>query len=71
MPLFEFRCKKCNQVFEEFTFSSNVKIEEIVCPSCGEKDSEKMMSAFCSAGSSSNSGSSDIPTAPCGRAGFS
>jgi putative FmdB family regulatory protein len=69
MPIFEFRCKNCNHVYEEFLFSSNNPIDDLQCPSCGEKGPEKLMSAFCS----SNSSSSDYsaPVSACGRSGFS
>jgi putative FmdB family regulatory protein len=70
MPIFEFRCKYCNHVYEEFLFSSNTPIENIKCPTCGAADPEKLMSAFSSAGSSASSGYS-APVSSCGSGGFS
>jgi putative FmdB family regulatory protein len=70
MPIFEFRCKKCQHVFEEFVFSSNSSVEDISCPTCGENNIEKLMSAFCSAGSNSTSGFA-APSSSCGSGGFS
>ena len=67
MPIYEFKCKNCNHVFEELVFSSIVNSEEIICPECGEKNSEKLMSAFCSSASSSI-GSGGAPS--CGPSGF-
>lgn len=68
MPIFEFRCKKCTHKFEELVFSSSADVSTIVCPECGEKAAEKLMSTFCSG----NTGSSSLSTAPpCGRSGFS
>ena len=55
MPIYEFRCNKCGHVFEEFVFSSKTDYKDISCPTCGDMNSEKLMSAFCSAGSSSSS----------------
>ena len=67
MPIFEFRCNKCNHVFEEFVFSSNVDTSQLECPQCGENNVQKLMSAFSSSfGSSAGSGSS----ASCGSSGF-
>lgn len=69
MPIFEFRCKKCNHIYEEFLFSSNKSFDDLKCPSCGEKEPEKLMSAFCSSGS--NSSDYSAPVSSCGRSGFS
>lgn len=69
MPIYEFRCGKCGYVFEEFVFSSKTEFYDIACPTCGEKKSEKLMSAFSSAGGSSNSGYA--PSSSCGSGGFS
>ena len=70
MPIFEFRCKKCDHVFEEYIFSSKTDYDDISCPTCGEKKSEKLMSSFCSAGSSSSSGFG-ASASSCGSGGFS
>ncbi len=69
MPIFEYKCKKCNHNFEEFVFSSATSSDELPCPVCGEIGAEKLMSSFCS---SSGSSSSDFSahTNPCGRSGF-
>ena len=66
MPIYEFKCKKCDHLFEEFVFSSKSAAEEIVCPVCGEKSADKLMSAFSASGTSSmGSGASS-----CGPSGF-
>ena len=68
MPIFEFKCKKCNHKFEELVYSSSADFEQIACPECGERAAEKLMSTFCSGSKSSSS----MSTAPaCGRSGFS
>ncbi len=64
MPIYEYRCKNCNHVFEELVFSSLTKDKEIICPKCNENSAEKMMSAFSSAGTSYGSAPS------CGSSGF-
>jgi putative FmdB family regulatory protein len=66
MPIFEFKCKNCGHIFEEFVFSSNPDAGSIICPECSTKNTEKLMSAFSSAGSAS------VSSAPssCSRSGF-
>jgi putative FmdB family regulatory protein len=68
MPIYEFNCKKCNHKFEELVPSSLSDTSGIVCPQCGEKAAEKLMSTFC-AGNQGAAASSR--SAPCGRSGFS
>ena len=55
MPIYEFKCNKCGNIFEQLVFSSD-KEEELTCPSCGERDTCRLMSLFSSG--SSNSGKS-------------
>lgn len=66
MPIYEFKCKKCHHVFEELVFNSNPDPSSIICPECGEKNAEKLMSAFSSSGTVSIGGG----TASCGTSGF-
>ncbi len=66
MPIFEFKCKNCGHIFEEFVFTSNPEAGSIICPECQNKNTEKLMSAFSSAGKTSvTSGASS-----CGSSGF-
>ena len=60
MPIYEFRCEKCNNVFERLCFHSD-KESDITCPSCGGKDTEKLLSAFSSPGDNSSAGQSCAP----------
>lgn len=53
MPIYEFKCLKCDQQFEKFVFSSNYS--EVACPFCGSKEVEKEYSTFSSCGSDSGS----------------
>jgi putative FmdB family regulatory protein len=55
MPLFEYRCKDCGEKFETLVLSSS---EEIECPKCGSKKTEKQMSMFASAGVNGSGGAS-------------
>jgi putative FmdB family regulatory protein len=68
MPIYEFRCKNCGYKFEELIFTSLSKINEVVCPKCGNKNAEKLMSAC----SSSATGEAGLASAPsCGSSRFS
>ena len=47
MPIYEYRCRKCGEVFERIQ-----KVEEggasLHCPSCGGEKPEKVLSSFSS-----------------------
>ena len=45
MPIYEFKCKDCSNVFEFLCLSSDGD-GPIPCPSCGGKESEKLLSTF-------------------------
>lgn len=65
MPIYEYRCKKCENIFSKLVFNQDI---EIKCPGCDSNDVEKMISAISSSsGSSAGAGSS----AGCGSSGFS
>ncbi|HDY67715.1 MAG TPA: zinc ribbon domain-containing protein [Candidatus Scalindua sp.] len=42
MPIYEYKCEKCDTNFEEL----QTKNEKVVCPSCGGTSLKKMFSAF-------------------------
>lgn len=70
MPMYDYRCKNCGEVFEELVMSSSTPDEEITCPKCKENKAEKLISApMVSTGSSSSSVSSPSSTS-CGGSGF-
>ncbi len=51
MPIYEYRCQKCEKVFEKYQ-----KLDEsgdsLKCPYCGEAKPEKILSSFSSSSSS-------------------
>mgnify|MGYP003456511627 CR=1 FL=1 len=63
MPIYEYRCRKCGEVFEKFQ-----KISEggghLTCPYCGGRKPERIISSFCSSKGSESSSS-------CGPSGGS
>jgi len=55
MPIYEYRCKDCEIVFETFV-SSIADGDKVVCKKCESKNVEKQISTFSSklSGSTSN-----------------
>ena len=43
MPIYEYKCEICGQVFEELVFSSEDE-EKTRCPKCGDKKINRVMS---------------------------
>ncbi|MDR0548689.1 MAG: zinc ribbon domain-containing protein [Deltaproteobacteria bacterium] len=43
MPIYEFRCSQCGQVFETLVLRAQEKIN---CPSCGFEPCDKLLSSF-------------------------
>ncbi|MFH1626237.1 MAG: zinc ribbon domain-containing protein [Pseudomonadota bacterium] len=71
MPIYEYRCKKCNHVFEELQ-KMNEGNENLVCPACGEPRPEKLLSCCNSIGSGESSSFGSMPASPsCASRGFS
>lgn len=60
MPIYEHKCKTCGEKFEVLVYSDS---EKIICDKCGSEESERLMSKFAPAGSTSS------PTNSCGAAG--
>lgn len=57
MPIYEFRCLKCENLFEILVFSGDEKTE-MKCPACRSDQFERVMSAAaCSMGETGGSGS--------------
>ena len=53
MPIYEFKCNRCGNIFEQLVFSSDGE-DKPICPCCGEGDTCRLMSSF-SCGSTSSS----------------
>ena len=70
MPIYEIRCNRCDNTFEQLVLSSSEE-DTVTCPSCGENDTSRLMSSF-SCGSSglgkslSSGGSSACSPSPSG-----
>jgi len=72
MPIYEFKCKKCGNIFEQLVFSSNRK-DKVICPSCGKEDILRIFSSFSSKSSGSAKGLSSGLSSTCSSSssGFS
>jgi putative FmdB family regulatory protein len=45
MPRFDFECKKCHEVYEEFSaFDKTGKYKNVKCPNCKSSSKDKLMS---------------------------
>ena len=45
MPIYEYKCKKCGNNFDMYQ-EINSDNEQVECPMCGEKHSERVYSIF-------------------------
>lgn len=47
MPIFEYRCEKCGNVFDQFFRSLEEESQyRMVCPRCGSEGLRKLVSVF-------------------------
>lgn len=72
MPIYEFKCNKCEKIFEQLIFSSDEE-EKLACPLCGERDTCRLMSSFSSGSPSSGKGLNSGLSSSCATSsgGFS
>ena len=49
MPIFEYKCGKCGETFESFSQRA-IATKPPVCPTCGSKDAERVLSVFAGRG---------------------
>ena len=65
MPVYEYRCKDCNEKYEILHKGQEEK-DKVVCPGCNSKESKKLLSGFSANVSSSepscSTGSCGIPS---------
>ncbi|MEK6602035.1 MAG: zinc ribbon domain-containing protein [Candidatus Binatota bacterium] len=67
MPIYEYRCRHCENSFEELVLSSP---EAIACPSCAGREVERQLSVFSSpedrAGKGGGGGGCGCTPSTCG-----
>ncbi len=66
MPLYEFRCLKCNECFEFLVMKSDDQLE-MRCPECKSEDFERVLSVSCHTmgGSASDTQAAQSKTRSC------
>ncbi len=64
MPIHEFKCKSCDNIFEYLCIRSDEK-DNVPCPSCGHCETEVLVSTFCSMGSTGKDGTMTTPSSSC------
>ncbi len=69
MPIFNYKCMKCGELFEKFT-GVIAEEDELKCPECSNKNVEKVLSTFSVGGgrksSASASSTGNCSTGMCG-----
>lgn len=66
MPIYEYKCIKCSNIFSALQ-SMSASEKDTICPACGSREVRKMLSTF---SSSMGSGFSPAASAPaCGGGG--
>ena len=68
MPIYEYRCKGCGEIFEMFRLISE-RDATVKCPVCGKTDSERMISSFFGAFGGA-SGAAGYSADSCGTQSF-
>ena len=46
MPVYEFRCKDCDRIFQELFSSYEINPDTVECPACKTHHAEKILSVF-------------------------
>ena len=68
MPIYEYRCNGCGEVFEQLVMGSDTG-ESDPCPCCGAKDTGRILSTFSRASSESGDGSGPGTSPSCSPSG--
>ncbi len=69
MPIYEYQCQECEQVFEEIA-SAKDKDNARTCPACGSKTARRLMSTF-AIGKPASGSSVSCPTCSTGTCNLS
>jgi putative FmdB family regulatory protein len=59
MPIYEYRCERCNATFEKLVFRGEEN--RVKCPECGSQSVKKLMSAASFMGPSIGTCAADAP----------
>jgi putative FmdB family regulatory protein len=61
MPIYIYKCNKCGEKFENLRAIS-ASDDDVICPGCGEKKPQRLISTVISCGSSGSKGNLRFPT---------
>ncbi|MDD5447833.1 MAG: zinc ribbon domain-containing protein [Actinomycetota bacterium] len=61
MPIYEYRCKKCNKKFEKLVRNG----DKVACPKCHSKDLTRLFSVFATRSKGEDGEISSIGGSPC------
>jgi len=64
MPLYEYKCQDCGQLFEILQRASEDN-SSLQCPSCGSSKLRREFSVFNTNNGNSNTGNDSCPTGTC------
>lgn len=64
MPIFEYECRECQEIFESLQLSRS-REEDTECPRCGSEQTERVVSTFATGGGSDGFGA----ISSCGPSG--
>jgi putative FmdB family regulatory protein len=67
MPLVEYACQKCENLFEVLQGVTS-EAEDLICPDCGSRNVERVLSTF-AAKIAPSRGSAPAPSPAAGRCG--
>ncbi|MCH8327529.1 MAG: zinc ribbon domain-containing protein [Candidatus Marinimicrobia bacterium] len=70
MPIYDYNCRQCDQVFSALVTSSSTPAGEITCPDCGHSDAEKLLSMRTAVMTGGSSGASAAASCGAGDSGF-
>jgi putative FmdB family regulatory protein len=68
MPIYEYRCNGCGEVFARLQSISTATEDSIPCPECESTETERLLSTFAAGPSSSETAACGVP-AGCGASG--
>jgi putative FmdB family regulatory protein len=65
MPIYEYTCNGCGELFERLVRSVSSGVTSVECPECGDGGAERAMSSFAFAGTPTTD-TSRMPPGPSG-----
>lgn len=66
MPMYEYKCSKCNHQFEKLAKSMS-STDAVECPKCGSKKTDRALSVFAVSSQSGSQSAGSGECCPCGK----